>query len=90
MNTGTNDTTPCHIWKQDVTLLAIRGGADVEIIAGCSDFLNRWYNAGEPIWMAAQSLTFVAKERARARRGVGGNVEALRVAVRAGLRGGRK
>jgi hypothetical protein len=46
-------TTPLHIWKDNVVALA---RVRPETARSANDLLVRWYNAGEPAWMAAQSL----------------------------------
>lgn len=62
----TNETTPYLIWLHEATLAAIRKGADAEVVrAVAGEFAPTWYQAGEPIWMAADSLAFVAKQRAK-------------------------
>lgn len=56
----TNETTPRHIWMSEVESEALRlsPGCDAELFRDvdvrCK--LNRWYDAGEPVWMAASGL----------------------------------
>lgn len=55
VHTGTCSTTPAHIWVATVVELA---GVSVEQMeTHCTRArLHRWYAAGEPTWMAAESL----------------------------------
>lgn len=64
----TKDTMPFHIWKHDVQTAAIAKGADGEHVMASSENLQKRYQAGEPVWMAADELAFVAKARPAALR----------------------
>lgn len=57
----TKDTTPFHIWSHEVELAAIHAGADAEAVRAVRGKLRAWYNAGEPIWMAADGLKQLAR-----------------------------
>lgn len=83
MNRATRDTCPLHIWKHEVHTAAIAAGADAEVIreSEINAMVIRWYQAGEPVWMAADSLVFVAKRHAIEKR-ADREVEGLRRAVR--------
>lgn len=59
---ATTQNTPRHGWMEEVLTQA---QATVEQAQPFRDKLNRWYNAGEPAWMAAESLRFCVKEYAR-------------------------
>jgi hypothetical protein len=69
---GTKTTVPFHIWKHNVQIAAIAQGAPGELVMQLGDEITAcgqprlalWYNTGEPIWMAAQSLAFLAKGHA--------------------------
>lgn len=50
-NTSTSATTPAHIWVHEVVTLAACG----------RDRVLMWYDAGEPVWMAADSLRHFVK-----------------------------
>jgi hypothetical protein len=64
INTSTNETCPRHIWQHEVSTLAIRAGADADIVRDLiKDVGVRWYNAGEPVWMAAHDIAVIAKRR---------------------------
>lgn len=70
LNSNTCETTPCHIWMSQVIDLARVSSADVEQFCG-RDRLGRWFSAGEPVWMAAESLRFMvetAKRESKAER----------------------
>lgn len=54
-NSNTRETTPRHIWMHSVFTVAQVSMVDVEAYCGRAR-LNRWYDAGEPVWMAADSL----------------------------------
>lgn len=57
---NTCETTPRHIWMHAVFELAGASMDDMETFCTRAR-LNRWYRAGEPVWMAADSLAkFVA------------------------------
>ncbi len=48
-------TTPRHIWLSQVVQLAEVSWRDMLCYCGL-DRLSRWGSAGEPVWMAADSL----------------------------------
>jgi hypothetical protein len=76
MNTARNESTfetcPKHIWKHEVVISAIAQGADGvlcdeianTIVGSGQKRLSLWYHAGEPVWMAAETLATMAKQRA--------------------------
>jgi hypothetical protein len=77
-NTSTNETCPRHIWQHEVSTLAIRAGADADIVRELiKDVGVRWYNAGEPVWMAAHDIAVIAKRR-KVERSAVREVDALR------------
>lgn len=63
-NDSTCETCPRHIWKHEVTLAAFAKGATAESCAPFMAKLDLWYTSGEPVWMAADSLAFAAKQHA--------------------------
>jgi hypothetical protein len=63
-NASTCETCPRHIWKHEVVMAAIAKGATAEHIEAFKSKLDLWYTSGEPVWMAADSLAFAAKEHA--------------------------
>lgn len=69
---GTGDTVPRHIWTHEVELTAARAvpGADSKFFKrpATRSMLQRWYNAGEPMWMAAESLAMMASDEATEKR----------------------
>jgi hypothetical protein len=78
----TRETTPWHIWFDNVCTAAIAAGTDGAIVQELKPTALKWYQAGEPVWMAADGLRFVAKRRvieARAERETNG----LRARIRA-------
>lgn len=62
---GTKDTVPYHIWAHEVEAAAIKSGAEGRFVraerAENKGRMRRWYEAGEPIWMAADTLKAFAK-----------------------------
>lgn len=59
-NSNTCETTPRHIWLSQVLQLAEVSWVDMLRYCGL-ERLSRWGSAGEPVWMAADSLRkFVA------------------------------
>ena len=83
-NNSTRATCPGHIWLHEVTLAAIALGADAE---GCRAHKARvlgWGGAGEPVWMAAESLAFLVRQGA-----VEARLEAREHSLRRVLRKGR-
>ena len=65
---GTKTTMPMHIWMHSVELTAIRHGASVSGVESAHSKLVTWFNAGEPVWMAAGSLLQMARGFDRAQR----------------------
>ena len=66
-NSNTKATTPRHIWMAQVFALAQVSMDDAE--AHCTrSRLNRWFNAGEPVWMAAESLRLMVTNGQREER----------------------
>lgn len=73
LHTGKKGTMPFFMWKHDVYLMAKVPylGDDDELMKFANTYLHTWYHAGEPVWMAAQSLKHVvtvAKRELRAER----------------------
>jgi hypothetical protein len=60
----TRETVPQHIWLHEVQTQAIAKGAPAEHVMALEPMCRRWYAAGEPIWMAVDSLVPTAKRRA--------------------------
>lgn len=65
---GTKATMPIHIWLHSVELTAIRHGASVAGLESAHAKLISWFNAGEPVWMAADALLQWARGYDRAQR----------------------
>ena len=63
-NESTCETTPSTIWKHEVECAAIAAGADPELVREQHGRLGLWWASGEPVWMAAESLTWMCKQRA--------------------------
>lgn len=59
-NTSTSATTPAHIWVHEVVTLAAVSVEEMESYCG-RDRVLMWYDAGEPVWMAADSLRHFVK-----------------------------
>lgn len=57
---------PRHIWMHEVTLAAKCSAEDFKLYDEklVRERLNRWYDAGEPVWMAAKSLAHMIKRGA--------------------------
>lgn len=61
-----------HFWKHDVLTSPLLKGLDSEVVMSIANEivstgqkrLSLWYHSGEPVWMAAESLAFMAKGRA--------------------------
>ena len=64
-NESTQETCPRHIWIHEMICAA---GVTVEQTEPWRSRLNLWYNTGEPVWMAADSLRFAVRQRAIADR----------------------
>lgn len=67
---ATNETAPYILWSNAVETAAIRKGADGDTVrknARIRSVLSRAYNHGEPVWMAADEVAFLAKEAKRPR-----------------------
>jgi hypothetical protein len=70
-NESTQATCPKHIWKHEVIVLAVARGADPivcreiaeEVVSTGQKRLSLWYHTGEPVWMAAETLATMAKQR---------------------------
>lgn len=56
------ETMPWHIWHHEVLCAAGISAKDAELHR---ERLQRWYQAGEPVWMAADGLRQVATRVAR-------------------------
>lgn len=65
---GTKATMPARIWNYSVELTAIRHGASLVGIDASRHKLAPWFNAGEPVWMAADSLLQLARGYDRCQR----------------------
>lgn len=65
---GTKITMPMHIWMHSVELTALRHGASLAGIESAHGKVVSWFNAGEPVWMAAGSLLQMARGFDRAQR----------------------
>jgi hypothetical protein len=52
---------PWHIWQDETVLTALRAGADREGVNACQHRLQRMYQAGEPVYMAADALKQLAR-----------------------------
>jgi hypothetical protein len=83
---GTNRTMPLHIWLHSVILTAIRHGATNEGAESARQKAVFYYTAGEPVWMAAQSVLELARGFERARRENADGFAQVRSAHRASLR----
>lgn len=62
---ATSDTTTWALWSHAVVLAAIRKGADPEVIRKTERIrsaMSRAFKYGEPVWMAADEVAFLAKE----------------------------
>lgn len=64
MNSNTSETTPCHIWMAQVFALAQVSMDDAEAFCGRAR-IGGWYSAGEPVWMAADSLKVFVRDGKR-------------------------
>lgn len=87
---ATGPTAPRLHWTYATELMAIRRGADADVIrrsARIRSILTRAYNHGEPVWMAADEVTLVAKAEAKPQRSVS---EELRAVMRANERALRR
>jgi hypothetical protein len=83
-NTGTCETMPCHQWVSAVVDVAKVSVADME--AYCTRArMHMMFNAGEPVWMAADALKTWVRIGKRADR-ADSEVDGLRRAVRASMR----
>lgn len=63
MNNATNESAPLQIWLHEVVMTA---KVSVDQLAPFRDMVIRWYHAGEPVWMAADSLRIAVGERENA------------------------
>ncbi len=84
MNNATNETCPIHIWMHESVVDA---GVSVEQAdaAVTRERLIRWYNAGEPVWMAAQSIKIMVNDMRVAARAAHDGRSAIRAAHRASM-----
>ena len=64
---ATKDTTTKRIWASQVRLAAILKGASASALesARVQQILSRAFTHGEPVWMAADEVAFVAKESSK-------------------------
>lgn len=84
-DTGTNDTMPKHHWLHNVLAEA---GVTAEQAKTEAERLTRWYNAGEPVWMAANGLREFFQDRAIHER-EDRDWSGAKAAIRTGNRGGK-
>lgn len=66
---GTCENIPRHIWKHEINVVVskeLRPGETTET-PEIQARLNRAYNNGESMWMAAYDMVTVARETAKAR-----------------------
>jgi hypothetical protein len=85
---GTKETVPWGIWSHEVEIAALALGADAAAIRAVKagegrSRLQRWYQAGEPIWMAADGLKQLAAGMSRAKRESDDGLSFIRAAARA-------
>jgi hypothetical protein len=55
---ATKATMPCHIWMHEVEAAAIAAGVSGDWLRESEQRarMNRYQSAGEPVWMAADSM----------------------------------
>ena len=88
---ATSETTTWLLWASAVETAAVRKGASGEIIRSSERIrriMSRAFQYGEPVWMAADEVVFIAKAEARPRSGESAS-EHLREAMKASERARR-
>lgn len=83
-NTGSNETMPCHQWVSAVVDAAAVSTEDMERYCTRAR-MHMMFNAGEPVWMAADALKQWVRNGKRADRN-DSEVDGLRRAVRESLK----
>lgn len=68
MNNAHNETTPWHIWFDAVCTELAHKGLDGEAVRAQKPLALKWYQAGEPVWMAVSGLALVVRQTAIATR----------------------
>ena len=81
MDAGTKETMPWVLWWHAVTTEAIRQGGDAEIVRSLHARAALWFQAGEPVWLAASGIRQLAVGHVRAAR-----EDSERAVIRAALR----
>lgn len=82
-NLATRETAPYHIWLHSVLTDAGVSFEQAEA-AVTRDRLVRWYQAGEPVWMAADGARDMVRGAAIAAAAAKDGLDVLRAAYRAG------
>lgn len=77
---ATNETAPWHLWRYAVLAVSDATAADGRAHA---EKLTRWYQAGEPVWMAADGLRQLVRGARLAKQA---DRDTLRNAILAGMR----
>lgn len=86
-HTGTSNSMPFHQWKAAVLEAAHVSEEDAHKYA-TRERIQRWFRAGEPVWMAADALkAFVANGQRHER--ADDEVNYLRASIRVALKKGR-
>lgn len=83
---STRETTPRHIWRHEVEVAAIRGGAPAEWLRERFEArMGIWFNAGESVAGAVEMILFTLKQEPREVRGEG-ETDFLRNTIRKAAR----
>lgn len=85
MNVSTKETCPVHIWLHE-SIVDSRCSVEEANGAVTRERLLRWYQAGEPVWMAAQSIRIMVADMRRVARSADDGFGAIRAARRASVR----
>lgn len=56
MNTCTKHTSSFAYWRHETQLEAMRRGGSLQQVVAASGRLRAYYDAGAPVWLAAQRL----------------------------------
>lgn len=75
---ATRETTKYVFWKSNVIEAA---RVTVEQAKPYADKLSLWFQTGEPVWMAAESLAFIVKQRAIGDHAMGSEILSIRRAI---------